>query len=118
MSRKSPWNILTSPAFSAASLSRARPSIGRLRSTRSQFRPGRSRSMEMVLFPAPEPMSRMFSAPGFRPAAVREMRSSMMGASMTACWPVSRFENLSTSASNRAFISSTVDFFVCGVFTP
>ena len=47
---------------------------------------------------------------GVAATAARVVSSSVNGASMIAFCPVSRFEKRSTSASNRARISSIVDF--------
>ena len=45
------------------------------------------------------------------------IKSIAKGASIVLVWPVSRFENRSTSLSNRTFISSTDDFCSIGILT-
>jgi hypothetical protein len=64
----------------------------------------------MVLLPAPQPMSNTRRIDLVACTAARAINSMASGASIAADCPVSRFENRSTSLSNRFFISSGEDF--------
>ena len=57
-------------------------------------------------------MSNKFSAAGTILLEASVISSREIFASIVESWPVSRFENRSTSLSNRSLISSTVDLFV------
>lgn len=55
----------------------------------------------MVLFPAPQPMSRIRLISGVDAWAACVINSIARGASIVADWPVSRLEKRSTSESKR-----------------
>jgi len=69
----------------------------------------------MVLFPAPQPISRTRWMIGVEAIAAAVISSIAKGASKVAAWPVSRFENRSTSLLKRLSITEGVDFSWRGV---